>query len=539
MDNNATTDSIAIPAPKKKGLFKPRSPEQATISSIVSFCGSTFFSRSIGELIASYFTLFLTDFMLIPTAQITVLMLVTRIIDAFTDPIAGAIVDITHTRWGKSRPYVLFGSFPLAIFTVLLFTVPNVSIMGRLVYTYIIYIGYGLAQTIFSVPLATLSMSISADPKERKNIYTMSGFMGTLGTAIPGAVPIIFQYIAKTPSSQETAYFVIAMAIGVGTLIFGILSFFTMKEKVVSISQVKKEKVKLTHNIKALFRNRPLICIFLSSVAISLRSMGYGAMIYFFKETMGNYALATFIGIGSSIPSYIFMALVPFLAKKFAPRDLCIAGYAYNALMYLLFFFAGYSSVFWVAFFFIVSGLPNGMIGTCTTIIVADSVDYMEWKTGVRSEGLVWSINGLKTKASSTLSGMWLPIGLGIIGYHVAQSSAEFIIQSDATKQGLFYLVSLAPLAGSTLAIIPLLFDNFHGKRREQIFKELEERRNAAIAQEVAIDSAESTNGEGVGSEASPAETDAVTGSSEDTVLATSADLPSEDATEASDGDRD
>lgn len=488
MENIATTESTAVPATKKKRFFKNRTPEQATISSIVSFCGSSFFSRSIGELIASYFTLFLTDFMLIPTAQITVLMLVTRIIDAFTDPIAGGIVDITHTRWGKSRPYVLFGSFPLAIFTVLLFTVPNISMMGRLVYTYIIYIGHGLAQTIFSVPLATLSMAISADPKERKNIYTLSGFMGTLGTAIPGAVPIVFQYIATTHAAQETAYFVIAMAIGVGTLVFGILSFFTMKEKVVAISEVKKEKVKLTHNIKALLRNRPLICVFLSSVAISLRSMGYGAMIYFFKETMANYALATFIGIGSSIPSYIFMAAVPFLARKFSPRNLCIAGYAYSALMYLLFFFSGYSSVFWVAFFFIISGVPNGLIGTCTTIIVADSVDYMEWRTGVRSEGLVWSINGLKTKAASTMSGMWLPIGLSMIGYHVAQTSSEFIIQSDATKQGLFYLVSLAPLAGSVLAIIPMLFDNFYGKRREQIFQELAERREAAIKEEAAIE---------------------------------------------------
>ena len=227
--------------------------------------------------------------------------------------------------------------------------------------------------------------------------------------------------------------------------------------------------------------------------------MGYGAMIYFFKETMANYALATFTGIGSSIPSYIFMAAVPWLAKRVSPRNLCIAGYAYNALMYLLFFFAGYSSVFWVAFFFVISGVPNGMIGTCTTIIVADSVDYMEWRTGIRSEGLVWSINGLKTKASSTLSGMWLPIGLGIVGYHVAQSTSELVIQSDVTKRGLFYLVTLAPLAGSVLAIIPLLFDNFYGKKREEIFAELEERRKAAIAEEQAIEASEALAAAGAG----------------------------------------
>ncbi len=509
MDTNAATETMMIPATRKRKLWKKKDPNRATTSSIVSFCGSTFFSRSIGELIASYFTLFLTDFMLLRPEMIVVLMLVTRIIDAFTDPIAGAIVDITHSPWGKSRPYVLFGSFPLAIFTVLLFTVPNFSLMGRLVYVYVIYIGYGLAQTIFSVPLATLGMSITADPTERKNIYTISGFMGSFGTAIPGAVPIIFQYVATSHSAQETAYFLIGMVIGAGTLIFGISAFFTMKEKTVSLSQVKKEKVKLRKNVKALLLNRPLICTFFSSVAISLRSMGFGAMIYFFKETMNNYALATFIGIGSSIPSYLFMLAVPFLAKRFSPRNLCIAGYAFAGFMYLLFFFSGYSSIFWVAFFFIVSGIPSGMISTCATIIVADSVDYMEWRTGVRSEGLVWSINGLKTKAASTLSGVWLPIGLGFVGYHVAQANSEFIIQSDATKQGLFYLVALAPLAGSVLAIVPLLFDNFFGKNRERIFAELEERRKKAIEEEKALEASIDPElaAEGVGAEGAVTET--------------------------------
>ncbi len=492
-----------VPQTTKKRLFKKRSPESASYSAIITFCGSTFFSRSIGELLASYFTLFLTDFMLIPTAQITVLMLVTRILDAVTDPIAGSIVDITHTKWGNARPYVLWSSFPLAIFTVLIFWVPNLNMMGRLVYVYVVYIGYGLAQTMYSVPLATLGQKITAVPEERKNIYTISGFMGTFGTAIPGAVPIVLQFIqthfdeSKVHSVQETAYFIIALVIGVGTLIFGVMAFFTMKEKVKPISGAKHEKVKLTKNLGAIFKNRPLICIFLSSAALSLRSMGYGAAIYFYKETMANYALATFIGIGSSIPSYIFMAAVPFLAKRFAPRNLCIAGYAYSAIMYLLFFFSGYKSVFWVAFFFIVSGVPNGMIGTCSTLIVADSIDYMEWRTGIRSDGLVWSINGLKGKATSTLSGMWLPIGLGMIGYHTAQNAAELVIQSDATKQGLFYLVSLAPLAGSILAIIPLLFDNFYGKRRDAIFEELHKRREeaqAALDAEAAAIAAEGAN---------------------------------------------
>ncbi len=484
MENAVVQEAPELNKRKKK----VRNPEAANMSAIVTFCGSTFFSRGIGELLASYFTLFLTDFMLIPTAHITVLMLVTRILDAFTDPIAGSIVDMTHTKYGNARPYVLWSSFPLSIFTVLIFMVPNFSMMGRLVYVYVAYIGYGLAQTMFSVPLATLGQKISAVPEERKSIYTWSGFMGTFGTAIPGSVPIILQYIkthfdeTRVHSVQETAYFIIAMVIGVGTLVFGIMAFFTMKEKVKPISSAKTEKIKFRKNIGAIFKNRPLICIFLSSVAISLRSMGYGAAIYFYKETMNNYALATFIGIGSSIPSYIFMAAVPLLAKKFAPRNLCIAGYVYTAVMYLLFFFSGYKSVFWVAFFYIISGVPNGMIGTCSTLIIADSIDYMEWRTGIRSDGLVWSINGLKTKATSTLSGMWLPMGLGLIGYHTAQNASELVIQSDATKQGLFYLVTLAPLAGSVLAIVPMLFDNFYGKRREAIFEELHKRRAEAQA---------------------------------------------------------
>ena len=155
MENIAVQENTALQTPPaKKSFFKQRDPNLATISSIVSFSGSTFFSKSIGELISQFFILFLTDFMLIPTMQITVLMLVTRIIDACTDPIAGAIVDMTHTRWGKSRPYILFSSFPLAFFTVLLFMVPSsiISMTGRLAYVYVIYIGYGLAQTMYSVP---------------------------------------------------------------------------------------------------------------------------------------------------------------------------------------------------------------------------------------------------------------------------------------------------------------------------------------------------------------------------------------------------
>ncbi|MBP5404668.1 MAG: MFS transporter [Clostridia bacterium] len=484
MENTAVQENPAmVSPPAKKSLFKNRDPNLATISSIVSFSGSTFFSKSIGEFISSYFVLFLTDFMMIQPMLITMLMLVTRIIDACTDPIAGAIVDMTHTRWGKSRPYILFSSFPLALFTVLIFYVPNFDMMGRLVYVYVMYIGYGLAQTMYSVPLATLAMSITADPKERKNIYTISGLVGTLGTAIPGAVPLILQYIATTHTAQRTTYFVIAMVIGVGTLIFGIFSFFAMKEKIQPISTTKKEKVSLIKNLGALFKNRPLICIFLSSAALSLRSMGYGSLIYFYKETLANYALHAFIGMGSSVLSYICMAAVPFFAKRFAPRTLCIAGYLYNALLYFIFFFVGHASLFWVAFFFIISGVPNGLIGTCSNLIVADSVDYMEWRTGVRSEGLVWSINGLKGKATSTLSGVWLPIGLSIIGYHTAMNASELVIQSDGTKQGLFYLVTLAPLAGSVLAIIPLLFDNFHGKHRDEIFEELDRRRAAAVAE--------------------------------------------------------
>ena len=534
MENIAVQENPMIPTPSKKRFFKQRDPNLATISSIVSFSGSTFFSKSIGEFISNYFVLFLTDFMMIPTIHITVLMLVTRIIDAFTDPIAGGIVDMTHSRWGKSRPYILFSSFPLALFTVLIFLVPNLDMMGRLVYVYIMYIGYGLAQTMYSVPLATLAMSITADPKERKNIYTISGLVGTLGTAIPGAVPLILQYVATTHTARQTTYFVIAMAIGVGTLIFGILSFLTMKEKVQPISTTKKEKVKLSKNIGALFKNRPLICIFLSSAALSLRSMGYGSLIYFYKETLANYALHAFIGMGSSVLSYICMAGVPFFAKRFAPRTLCIAGYLYNALLYFVFFFVGHASLFWVAFFFIISGVPNGLIGTCSNLIVADSVDYMEWRTGVRSEGLVWSINGLKGKATSTLSGVWLPIGLSIIGYHTAQSASELVIQSDGTKQGLFYLVTLAPLAGSVLAIIPLLFDNFHGKHRDEIFEELERRREAAKAEmeakeaALALQTASATDA-AVATEDVPAEVPAENVTAED---AAAEDATSDDGTD-------
>lgn len=231
-------------------------------------------------------------------------------------------------------------------------------------------------------------------------------------------------------------------------------------------------------NFKALFKNLPLISVFLSAIFASFRSMGYGAAIYFFQHTLNRIELSTILGFFSGPISYAVMALMPILGKKFSSRNIMIGGYLYTAFMYFMMFIIGYDNIILLCIIIAISGAPVGIIRIAGSITVAESIQYMEWKTGIRSESMVFSINTLKNKITATLSSVWLPIGLSIIGYQTAKTVGEQVVQSEATKQGLFLIYALAPLFGSLFAGLILFIDPFYGKKKEKIMAELKERQN-------------------------------------------------------------
>jgi GPH family glycoside/pentoside/hexuronide:cation symporter len=142
------------------------------------------------SLVSTYLMFFYTDVFGISAAIVGTLFLVARIVDAFDGPFWGIMIDHTHTRWGKSRPYWLWFAIPFAVFSVLCFTVPNMSTGMKVVWAYVTYIGVDVLYSAVNIPITSILPSLTSNPQERVTLSTIRQFMGTLGATIISTIAL-------------------------------------------------------------------------------------------------------------------------------------------------------------------------------------------------------------------------------------------------------------------------------------------------------------------------------------------------------------
>ncbi len=230
-------------------------------------------------------------------------------------------------------------------------------------------------------------------------------------------------------------------------------------------------------------------------------------MAYFYRQTLGAFWLSTVIGFFSATFSYISIASVPYFGKKYSARDIMIGGYFFSGFFYLLLHIVGYSNLFWVGALIAFSGATTGLVRTTRNILIADSIDYMEWRTWkkygepVRSEGMVFAMNSFAGRINTLLRDLWLPTGLVAIGYISAKTMGGVtinVVQEEQTLNKIFYLVTIPGIAGNFLAGGIFFFDTFRGKKRTAILDELAQMRaeqaQNALEQEQSQQPAEGAN---------------------------------------------
>jgi len=481
----------------KEGWNSIKNNPSFTLKEQLGFASGSFGNAMGQDMIGTFFTLYMTDFMGIEASMLLVLSLVAKIINIVGDPVAGALFDLPPKN-GKSRvrPFLLLSPFPLSITSVLLFVVPASGMTVRLIWVFAFYFIYCLSDTFYDMSLLTTSARMTTNPSDRKNFYTLSSFASTLGTTLPGGViPIFISMYKNNYQAQSNIYLIGAVLFGVVGLLTMIVPAFTLREKV--HIRVQENPVKI--NIKALFTNRPLLILVLAQIADSIRQICYGALTYLYMHTLQAAWMSTVVGSVSVALSYIGILLLPFIGKKFCPRDIIAGGYFYTAAFYiimlvvtLLMGFENLTSTFGlllVGVCIALAGFPNGAMGASRKILLADSTDYMEYKSrkkfGVpaRSEGMVFAINSMANRINGMWKDLLLPIGLTIIGYVSATVTADGhtieAVQTPETLKGIFYLVTIPGIAGNLIPGLITLCDNFHGKRRERILNELAEMRLA------------------------------------------------------------
>jgi sugar (glycoside-pentoside-hexuronide) transporter len=436
----------------------------------------TKFSYGIGDLasnlswglVSTYLLFFYTDVFGISAAVAGVIILTARIWDCFVDPIVGLVVERTNTRFGRFRPYVLFGSVVLAIFNTLTFMTPSLSPTGKIIYATVTYFILGTVYSIVNVPYGALGTVMTRDTNERTTLNSFRGFFSLISNVITGAalMPLV---MALGQGNNQKGFGLGALVISLFTLPLFYMVFRNCKEV---IQPPKENHPSIKDSIRAISLNKPfiLIAIFLFLLFTALFGR-LGTVIFYYIYVMGRPDLIAPLMAGFGLCTAVGSIVVGVIAKHFEKRTLAITGVALCGAVCIAIYLIPATSITAIMILSTIGFIPVGFGAPMVFSMVADSIDYSEWKHGSRADGAIYSVTSLITKISSALIGGITAIALGLIGY------VPNAMQSAETVQGLNMVVNLIPGVIYLIAIIPMCFYGITKAKAQNYAKEIEERR--------------------------------------------------------------
>lgn len=417
-----------------------------------------------------YLMYFYTDVFGLAAGTIAILFIVGKIWDAINDPIMGLIADRTHTKWGSYRPYLLWMAIPSGVFAVLLFTTPSFGGIWKVVFAFIAYIGFDMTYTAVNLPYAAMLPSLTDNYKERTTVSAIRMFMSKVGSLIVSATTLAL--VAKLGNGNEKSGFFYTMLIFASiAVVMYLLSFAGTKERITQ----PETKVKLSDSLKTIKGNTPWVVLFIVNIALWVSvSLITSMAVYFFKYNVGNPALSSVFMPVMMISMMISFIILPLLAKKFNKKSIYVIGvtiYLIGLLWMLLFVKATSLIILGAA----IVGLGIGATSAVTQSMLADTVDYGEWKSGLRAQGFLFSAASFAIKFGQGIGGAlgsWLLQKGGYVANAKQTASALNAIQFN------FIII---PAAMAVIMMIFIAFgyklDNNYGKVKE----ELEIRRKADI----------------------------------------------------------
>ena len=505
----------------KPGDGNPQ-PKEAIAYGVAGF-GQNFICTIIG----SYLMVFMTDALMFGSIEkggifgsitgamaVAFLMLGTRIFDALNDPIMGSIVDRTRTKWGKCRPYLKWMAIPIAIMTIICFCpfLPSAT-MSTFVIISVVYVIWSMVYTVADVPYWGLSTCMTNDTVVRGNLLTVTRLLCTLGAGIVTVgVPIITtavtakykytdadintimatfgvdaesaknyvgsvmpQFIDANANTLKWTYFICALVFTVIAVPMFYYGFRHTKERFTT----NEAPPSLGHNLKLLFKNKELLLVVISGVLGGARMVyTYTGGLYFAKYVLNNegfYSIITLLVVPGGLVASI---LVPWMTKKFTKKWAYIYVHILGAVVMFAMYFVGYDKPWKLVFCaigLVLLGIPQGVNNIITYAMIGDTVDYLEWKTGERAEGICFAMQTLINKV-----GMAVGAFIGVFSYSWAGINPALTpaISADG-KDLLWKILILAGAISMVGTIIPMLFYTITEDKQREMIADIEKRKAA------------------------------------------------------------
>lgn len=423
----------------------------------------------IWQVISLYLMYFYTNVMQLDSAGIAVMFIVCRVIDGITDLLVGYAIDKTKSRWGKSRPWFLFGAVPFAVSAFLAFSVPNISPNGKLAYAYVTYIFLSFMYTVVNIPLASILPALTSDMNERTVLATWRKFFAFLGSTIVSATALTLVQLAGH-GNEALGFRVVMGVFGVIGCICFFLTFALVREVNV---QPEEKSATLGETCKSLAQNKPWK---LFALNILFQWGGYflqsSALIYYYKYYLNSTRLSSLVAtIMTMVPMFANLT-VPFLAKRMGKRNLYETAAVIQLAGIVIIGLGNLNQTIIIVGAFI-SAVGYGLKESIYFSMQADPVDYGEWKTGVSAAGTLSSINGFLGKVAQALAG-------GIAGVLLSWGAYDSTAAVQTTK-AIFAIKAMYLYIPAILLIASIITMSFYklDKQFPQIEKELAERRSA------------------------------------------------------------
>jgi len=445
------------------------------------------------QTVSTYLLIFYTDIFGLTALAAGAMIGLSRSTDAFIDPVIGMISDRTKSRWGKFRPYLLWGGVPLAIAGFLTFTVPDLGARGKLVWAYVTFNALMIIYTVINIPYTAMLGVMSSNPNDRTALSSIK-FVGAFAAGIIVSATLL--PMAKAggwlgASTNERGWQMTFVIYGIAAVAFFLIVFFNTRERVLPPKEQKTSAIK---DIGDLVTNGPWLILLATTITFILFvALRGNAIAYYFKYYVGPRtvtlpgflpksvagtqvwqweSLVSVFNTSNQMLSLIGAMLVPFFARLVGRKMAFVCLFVVAVLSTAAFYVLKPDQLLLIYGINAVGSITGGPLSALLWAMYADTADYAEWKKGRRATGLIFSASIFSQKQGWAIGGGFTLLLMHSVGF-VANTA-----QTPASLHGLVLLMSVLPAALGIVSIALVLLYPLNETRMSQIAYDLKARRS-------------------------------------------------------------
>ena len=432
----------------------------------------------------SYLSIYLTNALGIHPAFLLIITPIARLWDGINDPMMGMIVDRTRMKMGKYRPWILIGALCNAIVLCLLFNNPGFAAgsAGLYVYAAVLYVFWGMTNTLADIPFWSMVPSFASEEKDRNLVSTIARAFSGLGQGIISIfTPMAVAYFggvagskldAMTSDTLSKGFGKWSLIAAAGLIFFALISVASTKERRIVVNNEKFSFKAALNVIKS--NDQLLVFMLFAMISNAGFYMTSGISSYYFTSVLGDLTLQSKFNLMGTVGSVLAILVVPICSKFMNNRSiyklsLSMAAAGYIGMAIMGYCFSG--NVTALGACYILTSLGTGSMFVNQTVMLADCVDYGEYKTGKRNQSLTFSMKGFLQKMAYTIQAIIMYATFTVTGY-----DGEALVQTAQAKSAISFLMFIVPPVMMIASLI--IFSKkyrIHGEFKQEVLRSVSE----------------------------------------------------------------